>query len=70
MKRTVNNKDILVYALNKSLAAVPDQELGSIDEFKDFLRKEIAKPQSQVTAETKKIVDQARKELENATYLY
>ncbi len=68
MKRRVDNKDLIVLYLNKIFSKVPDFETE--EELKEWLRKENAKPQEQIDAECRKILDEARKQLEDAEYLY
>jgi hypothetical protein len=67
-KRRIDNKDLIVLCLRKAFADASKFE--TIEELKDWLRKENAKPQWQINAEILKLIKEAREELEKCTYLY
>jgi hypothetical protein len=50
------------------LSSIPDFE--TVEELNKWLRNETAKPQEQIDAECRNVLEEARKELENCTYLY
>ena len=68
MKKPVDDKDLIVLFIKKILSRAP--EFTTEEELREWLRKEIAKPKEQIAAESNKILEEARKQLEDATYLY
>lgn len=66
--RRIDNKDLIACYLHKMLSSIPDFE--TVEELNKWLRNETAKPQEQIDAEYRNVLEEARKELENCTYLY
>ena len=68
MKRRIDNKDMIVLCLRKAFADAANFE--TVEELKDWLRKKNAQPHEQLDAEWRKLIDEAKDELENCTYLH
>ena len=68
MKRRIDNKDLIVLCLRKAFAEASKFE--TVEKLKEWLRKENAKPQWQINAECRKLIKEAREELENWAYLH
>ena len=67
-KRRIDNKDLIILCIRKAFADASKFE--TVEELKDWFRKEKAKPQEQIDAEFRKLIKDAKEELENCTYLY
>lgn len=68
MKHRVHNKDLIVLYLNKMLSRIPSFETE--DEMREWFQREAARPRDEVYADCRKVLEEAREELENAAYLY
>ena len=68
MKRKVNNRDLVALTIHKIMSSCPSFETEKA--FIEYLRKDAKRPKAERIAEGRKLMNEAKKELENAIYLY